>query len=988
MPADAVATVQAGVLNGTQLSGPGTLRVTGTATGTGTPQVQPTGRLLVAAGATLTVPDYLYVNGTGVLDIAGTTTMTGTNNYAITHTGDPGLVRVQAGGTLRKTGSAATEYVQTRLDNDGTVAASQGTLSLSGGGDGSATSSGSFSGTGGGEVEFSGGTHRLAGGVSLSQVNVSGGTVEATGAVSWSGGAFEGGDVSGSGTVTAAGLSWSSGHFTGTGVTTIPTGGLVATTASTAMVTDRTLRVQGTLDLAGYLYVNGTGLVEVSGIVDMTGVNSYAITHTGDPGLVRVLSGGILRKTGTASSQSVSVPVESAGTIHSTSGQLDLSNPGTNPLGGTLSANTGADLVLSGGWTLADATTVNGATLTGAITVPADAVATVQAGVLNGTQLSGPGTLRVTGTATGTGTPQVQPTGRLLVAAGATLTVPDYLYVNGTGVLDIAGTTTMTGTNNYAITHTGDPGLVRVQAGGTLRKTGSAAIEYVHTRLESQGTLTATDGQLNIEPAGDVQLLGTVTGSPGTVSLGGGTGQVTIVPGISLSGSIQFTDVAVTGTVPVAAVTLAGSLGGDGTLRVDDELTWTSGAISGAVSVVVQDDAHLAISGSGHSLNDGASLVVRGTTTVSSSLSISAAASLDVRGTVTVLDDVSMFGDGLIAVTGTLTKSGPGDSQIHVPVDNDGLVKVTQGTLSVWDPLGDTWQGTLVGGTWETAATLELPTIDVNAATLVLDGPTASFGAGNADLAGLQRNAAAGTIDLRAGAGIAPFDLVNRGRLSLSPTSTVAVGGDFQQYAAAELAVGVNAASIGQVTVGGAAVLDGSVRVARDAGYDPTVGTDRPFLSASPRSGTFARILDAAIGATKTFQPTYNGDQVSLTVVGAPAPVAPVDITPIEPGAAPATPTSTPTEVDLERVGRLRFSGSVTDAVSGAPVTASVEVWQRAKAGAPWRRVGKVAVENGRFSVRLSAKPYRLKVVFDGSELHGADQDVWRQRPARDGRRI
>ncbi len=715
----------------------------------------------------------------------------------------------------------------------------------------------------------------------------------------------------------------------------------------------------------------------------MTGANSYAITHTGDPGLVRVLSGGILRKTGAASGQSVSVPVESAGTIHATSGQLDLTSPGTDPLGGTLSANTGAgaDLVLSGGWTLADATTVNGATLTGAITVPAGAVATVQAGLLNGTQLSGPGTLRVTGTATGTGTPQIQPTGRLLVATGATLTVPEYLYVNGTGVLDIAGTTNLTGANSYAITHTGDPGLVRVQAGGVLRKTGAATTQYVQTRLESQGTLTATDGQLNIEPAGDVQLLGTVNGNPGTVSLGGGAGQVTIVPGISLSGSLRFTDVAVTGTVPVSAVTLAGSLGGDGTLRVDDELTWSSGVISGAASVVVQDDAHLTIAGSGHSLNDGASLVVRGTSTVSSSLSISAAASFDVRGTVTVLDDVSMSGDGLVAVTGTLTKSGPGDSQISVPLDNDGLVKVTQGTLSVWDPLGDTWQGTLIGGTWQSAATLELPTITVNAATLVLDGPTATFGSGNEDLASLQRNAAAGTIDLRAGAGIAPFDLVNRGRLSLSPTSTVAVGADYLQYAAAELAIGVNAASIGQVTVGGAAVLGGNLRVVRDPGYDPAIGTNRPFLSANPLSGTFARVLDTAIGATKSFEPSVNGNQVSLTVVGTPAPVPPDDITPIEPSAAPAAPA--PTEVDVARVGRLRFSGSVVDAVSGAPVAASVEVWQRAKAGAPWRRVGKVVVENGRFSVRLNAKPYRLKVLFDGSEIHGADQAVWRQRPRR-----
>ena len=559
--------------------------------------------------------------------------------------------------------------------------------------------------------------------------------------------------------------------------------------------------------------------------------------------------------------------------------------------------------------------------------------------------------------------------------------MPEYLYVNGTGVLDIAGTTNMTGTNNYAITHTGDPGLVRVQPGGTLRKTGTAATEYVQTRLESQGTLTATDGQLNIEPAGDVQLLGTVTGSPGTVSLGGGAGQVTIVPGISLSGSIRFTDVAVTGTVPVAAVTLAGSLGGDGTLRVDDELTWSSGVISGAVSVVVQDDAHLTIAGSGHSLNDGASLVVRGTSTVSSSLSISAAASLDVRGTVTVLDDVSMFGDGLIAVTGTLTKSGPGDSQIYVPVDNDGLVKVTQGTLSVWDPLGDTWQGTLIGGTWESAATLELPTITVNAATLVLDGPTASFGAGNADLAGLQRNAAAGTIDLRAGAGIAPFDLVNRGRLSLSPTSTVAVG---SRLPAVRRGRARRRRQRGEHRAGdrrwgsrpGRQPPRGAGRGLRPGDrHRPPLPLRQPpqrHLRADPRCG---HRRDQELRSPPQRQPgvAHGGRRSCARTSRRHHP----DRARRRAGRARRPPT----EVDVERVGRLRFSGSVTDAVSGAPVTASVEVWQRAKAGAPWRRVGKVVVENGRFSVRLSAKPYRLKVVFDGSELHGADQAVWRQRP-------
>ena len=147
--------------------------------------------------------------------------------------------------------------------------------------------------------------------------------------------------------------------------------------------------------------------------------------------------------------------------------------------------------------------------LTGSLTVTEDSV--VQTLTMTGGNLAGPGTLRVTGTATATSTPQIQPTGRLLVAAGATLTVPEYLYVNGTGVLDIAGTIDMTGVNSYAITHTGDPGLVRVLSGGILRKTGTASSQSVSVPVESAGTIHSTSGRLDLSNPGTNPLGGTLS---------------------------------------------------------------------------------------------------------------------------------------------------------------------------------------------------------------------------------------------------------------------------------------------------------------------------------------------------------------------------------------------------------------------------------------------------------------------------------------------
>jgi hypothetical protein len=252
----------------------------------------------------------------------------------------------------------------------------------------------------------------------------------------------------------------------------------------------------------------------------------------------------------------------------------------------------------------------------------------------------------------------------------------------------------------------------------------------------------------------------------------------------------------------------------------------------------------------------------------------------------------------LLHNTGTVKKSGgAGVSSISMLIDNDGTLEASAGTLALDGGLQNASRAlrSLTAGAYVARnATIELPglPLEVNAATLVLDGPAArlrtkeSVGDPVEDaLTALRRNAGAGELRLEGGADLAvaaPF--TNAGLLWLSPNSTLTVPGAYVQAGgtlAVETAVGAN----GRVAATGAATLGGNLSVATHAGFVPAPGTLFRFLDAGSRTGTFASVTQ--IAPDVAYAVDYDATGAALRVVGASGPLV---VAPRPPAAAAPQP--------------------------------------------------------------------------------------------------
>ena len=133
----------------------------GTQSGTGETRIAAGGTLVRAGGSTVTLSERTLRN-------EGTTTVTGIGSIVAgsgarivnapgatfdlqadssIFTGAAPVGRLENAGTFTKSGGAGTSTIAVELDNDGSLGASSGLLRLSGG-DGTATQTGSFGGTG------------------------------------------------------------------------------------------------------------------------------------------------------------------------------------------------------------------------------------------------------------------------------------------------------------------------------------------------------------------------------------------------------------------------------------------------------------------------------------------------------------------------------------------------------------------------------------------------------------------------------------------------------------------------------------------------------------------------------------------------------------------------------------------------------------------------------------------------------------------------
>jgi len=885
---------QASDINDLQMSG-GTFtsNLLSTLTGTASLSNDASWFGLIRNDATLTMtgdPNLTNVslNNTGIilnagarLDLGGSTTITNPLGglFDITGNGDFGFLANAAGinnsfhnlGTLRRSGTGTASFDGVAFVNDpgatinvsagtllvnttGTLAA--GPLLISPGGTlkfDAATDlalSGSYSSTGTGHVDFTGGTFSLG----ASPVSFNFATGVAT--VSGSGTTFQNGTLNNLGFLRIA-------------------------DASDPDFTTVTLNNSGTILDGGRLDFGGdTTLNNLAGA-------TFNITRNGTFDFLGVLAGtnnlfhnaGILRRsgTGTANFNGVELLNDAGAAIDITVGDLLVNTSGTltaGPLsiatGSTLRFDAATNLTLGGSYTSTGTGHVdfNAGTFSLGFGTVATNFASGVFTIAGGTTTIQNGTLNNSG---------------FIRIADASDPNFDAVTLNNSGTildggrLDLGGNSTI---NNlvgatFNITFDGNFNFLGVLSGannlfhnvGTLRRsgTGTASFNGVQFQNDAGTLIDVTAGSLQLNTSG-ILAGGTINAAPGTSVILNGinfatTGNFTGTGG----GQVNLTGGTLTLGVGGASFNFpAGYLNWSGSAIVENGTLTNSGFIQLVEGTPQLNDATL--DNAGTIVDSGARLDFAGT----SVLNNLAGATLDV--TIAGASDFTANLGGANSIVhnaGTFQHSGAGILSFGaIPFDNTGSVEVTAGTLNLNSPVSQVSGTTLTGGTWDVASgtSLLIPgtTLTTNAASVTLHG-SAIAPAFN----GLSSNS--GTFSLLEGRDFATVgDFTNSGTLALSAGSVFSANGTFTQTSTGSIAfeLGGTPASglFGQVIVTGAATLDGTASFSIN-GYTAINGDTFTLMSFPSHVGTFAT-YNGIVPATGVFlTPTTTATEFGLNVL-------------------------------------------------------------------------------------------------------------------------
>jgi hypothetical protein len=280
--------------------------------------------------------------------------------------------------------------------------------------------------------------------------------------------------------------------------------------------------------------------------------------------------------------------------------------------------------------------------------------------------------------------------------------------------------------------------------------------------------------------------------SPGTIAdltLGTGnsltlaTGTTLTVNGVGGAGTITNN-----GAISLNAATLSPGTGsltltGSGTLTLSSD---GSSVLGGPSATLINDTSHT-IQGAGIV---GGLLTNSGTITAnqSNALTLYVAGSSANSGTIqsTSTGGLNVQSSGAFTNSGNILAAG-GPVSITGVITNNGTLGVASG--STMNMAGATLtnysSNTLTGGTYNVTGTLALPvptleSIQTNAATIVLNGPSAAItrGDGSNALSGFNTNASGGSFTIKNGANFTTAGAFNNaGTMTFGTGSTFAVGG-------------------------------------------------------------------------------------------------------------------------------------------------------------------------------------------------------------------
>ena len=678
----AASTWTGGTLSGAELTvDPAvTLTISGTSIKTISAPLRNQGTVLVQGTGSVNINSTGSIVNEAALELFGDATVSGTSGGRITN---------QVGGTITKTGGVSTS-LNTPVENDGTVSATQGDLRLDEGSPTSTLSTGTYHSGTAARVVFGDGTTDVGAGA----------TIAGPGWTTLEGGTLRG-PLSLPSTTTFA--------WTGGTLDAVSSGELVVQAGATLRVDGvGTKQLKGTLRNAGNMRFDGT----LQGGDSATIVNQNDINFTnsslldccfgGGSKLLNNTSTGVITKYGDPESiGTIDWPLDNDGTVVVTSGTLDLTG-GSGPAfsRGWFTAETGAKLQMSAGtmgmenglFSGAGELLLNGATLNGPGRVYNGATLTWTSGTISGPTTAGYFRTLSTGTLLAQGPDAKTITGRFRnegffrlsgdVDAGSLM---NFVNRKELQLIDAAVFDCCFGTGPRKIVNEGKGRIYRT---GTVDGTAVIKVPVDNDGLlhSKAGTLSLTNGT----PASATSAGKYFANSGATTSFDGGTHAFGATGRLAGPGVVRVATGSITG--PGTALSGArvefsgGSIDGptDGT-----KFTVGSGAVLTVVNSNLKD-----ISGGVRNLG---TMRVDGRLNANSRLRLENAGVLD-------LGDAALFeccygtAPHLVVneTTGILRKVGTAlvSATLDVPLDNDGLVKAHVGTLDLTDGSGASTEST------------------------------------------------------------------------------------------------------------------------------------------------------------------------------------------------------------------------------------------------------------------------------------------------------
>lgn len=636
-------------------------------------------------------------------------------------------------GTFRKSTTAGSTTFTNIVFNHtaGTVDLQTGTLNVANG-----TASAPFTISSGAVLLIDGDTYTFntgAGVTGLGKVHVNGGTLAVNGpSTTIEHLQLDLGTLGGTGSVLSGANTWqwNGGTMSGGGSTVIGSGGsLVIGTASSKALNNRTLTTQGSSTTT----VTGTGNIDFSNGASLNNAGSFnttvdvTLSDAGSDG--GITNSGTFQKSGGAGATVLTnIDLVNSGTIIVTTGTL---NPGNITNTGAIQLNTGTLLIDNGIVDLNSGSNVSGTGLLriagGTLThnENSDTLPNVQldSGILNGVStfdittlvwnsgsMSGAGTTNIPAGGTATfatasakglqrtfsiangGTASFTGTGSINMSAGGNFVNDGTMDVTAAVIFgDAGGAGDIFNTRTFRSNHAGTTSLTGITLDSS---TASGQIDVQNGILDladgtnSASILIGSTGTLLVNSDSYTLATGTTVGGTGTLSLTGGT--------LNVTGPVSIPQFSQNG----------GTVDGSGTLTLSNSATWQTGSMQGGGTTTVGSGATLNLTTpSAKALNNRTLSSVAGgniNLTGVGTINLSNGANIANAGTMLLSVDNTFNNGGAagdLVNTGTLRKqSATGPTALTgIGLQNTGgLVDIQSGTIGITsDTFTQTAAGTL-----------------------------------------------------------------------------------------------------------------------------------------------------------------------------------------------------------------------------------------------------------------------------------------------------